>query len=131
MGRTYMPIVAGALLWGSVTAGAQGGGNAQAAAVKNPVPSTPMSIAQGQRLYQSNCRQCHGARGAGDGPFAPKNPSPPNLTDAEWKFGSSDGEIFAVIANGAGPDSPMKAMRRSLSDNDIWNVVNYLRSLAK
>ena len=125
-----VPMAACVLVWATLAVSAQGGGgNPAAAAVKNPIPSSAKSIADGQKLYQTNCRHCHGAKGVGDGPLAPTNPSPSNLTDAEWNHGSSDGEIFAVISNGAGPDSQMKAMKTKLSDKDIWNIVNYIRSL--
>jgi mono/diheme cytochrome c family protein len=80
-------------------------------------------------LYGKNCRHCHGLRAKGDGPLAPKNPSPPDLTDATWEFGPSDGEIFAVIMNGAAPESEMKGMKGTLADRDVWNIVNYLRSI--
>ena len=127
---TTLVLVGWVLVWAVVAIDAQdGGGNPTAAAVKNPIPSSPKSIDDGRRLYQTNCRHCHGARGLGDGPLAPTNPSPSNLTDAEWNHGSSDGEIFALISNGAGPDSQMKAMKTKLSASDIWNVVNYIRSL--
>ena len=96
---------------GSVLAQAKKGGNPKAAAVKNPVQPTPKSIAAGQQAYNRACRQCHGPKGLGDGPLAPKNPSPADLTDAEWIYGSSDGEIFAIIANGVGGDSEMKGHR--------------------
>ncbi len=59
----------------------------------------------------------------------PKNPSPANLTDAEWKHGSTDGEIFAVISNGLGGDSEMKGVRSEMTATDRWNIVNYLRSI--
>ncbi len=117
-----------ALAW--LTAG--GGGQTKGGdprALKNPVPSTPASIAAGRKLYQTNCRHCHGAKGLGDGPMAPTNPSPANLTDATWEHGSSDGEIFTLIRNGAGPNSEMKGMRGTLTDTNIWQVVNYLRSI--
>jgi mono/diheme cytochrome c family protein len=123
-------ISACVLAWTTLAFSAQDrGGNPQAAAVNNPVPSTAKSIAEGQKLYQTNCRHCHGARGLGDGPLAPTNPSPSNLTDAEWNHGSTDGEIFFLISNGAGPDSEMKAMKTKLSPTDIWKVINYIRSL--
>ena len=77
------------------------GGDPKLAARKNPVPSSPASINLGRALYMKNCRHCHGLRAKGDGPLAPKNPSPADLTDAKWDHGSSDGEIFAVIWNGA------------------------------
>jgi mono/diheme cytochrome c family protein len=106
------------------------GGDPKARAVKNPVPSTPASIKAGQAVYNMNCRQCHGLRLKGDGPLAPKNPKPSDLTDDKWDHGSSDGEIFAVIWNGApAPMSEMKPMKDTLRDRDVWNVVNFIRSL--
>ena len=113
----------------SIFAQATKGGNPKAAAVKNPVQPTPKSIAAGRQAYMRACRQCHGPMALGDGPLAPKNPSPADLTDGEWKFGSSDGEIFAIIANGVGGDSEMKGHRSEMTATDMWNVVNYLRSL--
>jgi mono/diheme cytochrome c family protein len=129
-GVSTLLIAACALACSTMAVSAQNrGGNPEAAKVKNPIPSSAKSIADGQKLYQTNCRHCHGAKGLGDGPLAPKDPSPSNLTDAEWNHGSSDGEIFALIWNGAGPDSQMKAMKTKLSEKDVWNIINYIRSL--
>ena len=105
------------------------GGDAKAAAVKNPVPATPASLTEGRQLYLKNCRHCHGTKALGDGPLAPKDIRPANLTDAMWDHGSTDGEIFAVIANGLGPDSQMKGAKAMLNDTQIWNIVNYLRAI--
>jgi mono/diheme cytochrome c family protein len=113
----------------SVLAQATKGGNPKAAAVKNPVQPTPKSITAGRQAYMRACRQCHGPNGLGDGPLAPKDPSPPNLTDADWIYGSSDGEIFAIISNGVGGNSEMKGQRSEMSVTDMWNIVNYLRSI--
>jgi mono/diheme cytochrome c family protein len=112
-----------------VQAQAKPGGNPKAAAVKNPVASNANSINKGRQAYQKACRHCHGVKGLGDGPLAPKNPSPADLTDAEWKYGSSDGEIFAIISNGVGGDSEMKGVRSEMTATDMWNIVNYLRSI--
>jgi mono/diheme cytochrome c family protein len=106
------------------------GGDPTAAAVKNPVASTPQSITNGRNLYNKNCRQCHGIRGLGDGLLAPSNPKPPNLTDATWDHGSTDGEIHAIIWNGApAKDSEMKPMKGTLRANDVWHLVNFIRSI--
>jgi mono/diheme cytochrome c family protein len=113
----------------SVIAQATVGGNPKAAAVKNPVASSPNSINKGRQAFMKACRHCHGPKGLGDGPLAPKNPSPANLTDTEWKYGSSDGEIFAVISNGVGGDSEMKGVRSEMTATDMWNIVNFLRSI--
>jgi len=113
----------------SVIAQATVGGNPKAAAVKNPVAPTPNSINKGRQAFMKACRHCHGPKGLGDGPLAPKNPSPANLTDAEWKYGSTDGEIFAIISNGVGGDSEMKGVRSEMTATDMWNIVNFLRSI--
>ena len=106
------------------------GGDPQAAKVKNPVAATEASIKIGRQLYGQNCRMCHGLRAGGDGPMATKNPAPANLTDAQWDFGATDGEIFAVIMNGPAPKSVMKPMKGALADEDVWHIINYIRSLA-
>jgi len=105
------------------------GGSPEGKALKNPVASTAESLAAGQAAYAKNCRFCHGAEGKGDGTMAPKDSHPSDLTDAKWDRGATDGEIFLVIQNGAGPEMKMKGLKGRMSDKDIWNVVNYLRSL--
>lgn len=116
-----------------LTAGAEAqrrGGDPKARAVKNPVPANAASIAAGRALYGKNCRHCHGLRGLGDGPLAPKSPKPADLTDATWDHGSSDGEIFAVIWNGApAPNSEMKGMKGTLTEKDVWSIINFLRTI--
>ncbi len=105
------------------------GGNPQAAAVQHPVRLKPDSISKGRAAFAKACGGCHGPGGLGDGPFATKDPSPANLTDAEWTYGSSDGEIFDVIANGVGGGSKMKGVRSTLTVTDMWNIVNFIRSI--
>jgi len=114
----------------TVHAGAQNlGGNPEAQKLKNPVAASPASIKAGQQLFQKNCRFCHGADAKGDGPMAPEGTHPPNLTDDKWDRGSSDGEIYAVIRDGAGPKFDMKGYKSKMTEQEIWNIVNYLRSL--
>ena len=106
------------------------GGDPKLRAIKNPVPATPASIKAGLAVYAKNCRHCHGLRGKGDGPLAPNSPSPSNLTDDKWDHGSSDGEIYTLILNGApAPMSEMKPMKGTLTPTQIWEVVNYIRTL--
>jgi mono/diheme cytochrome c family protein len=104
------------------------GGSPEAKKVKNPVTTSAASIAAGKATFLKACRFCHGEDAKGDGPMAPKETHPPNLIDAKWDRGDSDGEMFAVIRNGAGPKFDMKP-NKALADNDIWNIVNYLRSI--
>ena len=121
----------GFALAGLTTLSAQNpGGSPEGKAMKNPVAASAESIAAGQAAYAKNCRFCHGAEGKGDGTMAPKDTHPSDLTDAKWDRGSTDGEIFLVIQNGAGPEMKMKGFKGRVKDDDIWNIVNYLRSVA-
>lgn len=114
----------------AVTAGGeQKRGGAAAKTLKNPVAPTPQSIAAGQKTYRMYCRLCHGAAGKGDGPQAPKDTHPSDLTDDKWDHGSSDAEIYAAIRDGIGPKFDMKGFRSKLTDQEMWNIVNYLRSI--
>lgn len=106
-----------------------GGASTEAKNLKNPVPSAPASIAAGKSTFQKYCRFCHGADAKGNGPMAPAGSHPPDLTDDKWDHGSTDGEIFAVIRDGAGSGSAMKGFDSKLTTQQIWQVVDYLRSI--
>ena len=106
------------------------GGSAAGKALKNPVQASPASIAAGQKLYQKMCAFCHGKDASGNGPMAPKGTTPSSLIDDTWDRGSTDGEIFLVLREGAGPKFDMKGYKEKLPDRELWNIVNYLRSLA-
>ena len=105
-------------------------GNPDAASVKNPVAATRESVAAGKAVYQRRCASCHGADGSGGAGNDLIGPAP-SLVDETWDHGSTDGEIFSVIKNGVPPDFMMVPWKDDLKDDEIWNVVNYLRSLAK
>ena len=101
----------------------------EAEKVKNPVAADATSLAAGQKLYEKNCASCHGATGKGDGKMgAELNPKPSDLTDADWKHGSSDGEIFKVLAEGV-KNTPMRTYKSKMTEHEMWDVVNYVRSL--
>jgi mono/diheme cytochrome c family protein len=97
--------------------------------IKNPVPATAASVTAGAAAYKKYCAFCHGAEAKGEGPLAPKDSHPPDLTDATWVHGSTDGEIFTLIATGAGADSKMIAFKGKMPDRDLWHIINFLRSL--
>jgi mono/diheme cytochrome c family protein len=126
-----IPVV---LVFLGVSAEAQRlGGDPKARALKNPVASTPASIKAGQAVYGQYCRQCHGLRGKGDGSLAPQNPKPADFSDDKWDFGSTDGELYTIVLNGAPPrpgqkESEMKPMKGTLTPTQIWQVVNFIRT---
>jgi cbb3-type cytochrome c oxidase subunit III len=122
--RIWLSILVAALLQSPLAP--RKGGNPEAAKIKNPVPASPESASAGKRVYTRLCSRCHGAEGKGDGTAA--TAPVPDLTDAQWDYGSSDGEIFEVIHDGVSADMDGYAAR--LSDTEIWNVVNYVRSVA-
>jgi mono/diheme cytochrome c family protein len=134
MRRVFRNIAIGimGLSLGMFAAGASGrqlGGNPEAKRVKNPVAATPASIAAGKQTFEKYCRFCHGDDAKGNGPMAPPGSHPANLTDDKWDRGSSDGEIFAVIKEGAAPKFEMKGFNSKLTPQEMWNTVNYVRSL--
>ena len=112
---------------GRMLAAAQG--NPDAAKLKNPVAATPESVTAGKQIFQK-CAPCHGSSGQG-GAGNDLIPAAPDLTDDAWDHGSTDGEIFDSIKNGVPPDFNMIPWKDQLKDDDVWNAVNYLRSLAR
>jgi cbb3-type cytochrome c oxidase subunit III len=101
--------------------------NVEAAKLKNPVPRNPDSIEAGKKLYGRHCASCHGRGGKGDGALALSGGEPSDLTDDMWDYGSTDGEIFVAIRDGLSAD--MLAYKEKLKDKEVWQVVNFVRSL--
>lgn len=101
------------------------GGSADFAA-GNPIAPTDESVLAGRMLFQQNCIVCHGETGRGDGPQAAGlDPAP---TDFRLHLPlHTDPQFFAFIANGY-PGSAMPAWRDSFTDEEIWNLVNFMRS---
>jgi mono/diheme cytochrome c family protein len=106
------------------------GGDPEARKTKNPVAPTAASVTAGAATFKKYCSFCHGAGAKGDGALTPKGMTmPADLTDEKWDRGSTDGEIFAVIMKGAGPKFEMKGLGGKIPDREVWNIVNFLRSL--
>jgi mono/diheme cytochrome c family protein len=95
---------------------------------KNPVASNEASIAAGQKIYLKRCVACHGKTGNGDGPDAADlGIHPAKLSDPAVRQ-ETDGALFWKITVGK---KPMPNYGTRLSPSDRWNVINYLRSLAR
>lgn len=95
-------------------------------------PSLAADAAAGEAKFKQMCATCHGPSGHGDGPAsASLNPQPRNLSDSEWQASVDDEHIRTVITKG-GPAvglSPMMTAFGHLSDEDVDNLVAYIRSL--
>ncbi|MGA2456227.1 MAG: cytochrome c [Terriglobales bacterium] len=103
-------------------------GSAEAAGRVNPVKPTQESLSKGKKLYVIDCAMCHGKDGDGKGDMASDMKNVTDFTNPDAMKDSSDGTLFYVIRNGKG-DMPPEGDRAK--DDDIWNMVNYIRSLAK
>jgi mono/diheme cytochrome c family protein len=100
----------------------------EAAAKVNPVKPTPESLAKGKKLYGYDCAMCHGKDGDGKGDMASDMKNVTDFTNPGALKNRTDGELFYVIRNGRG-EMPLEGDRAK--DGDLWNMVNYIRSLAK
>ena len=98
-------------------------------ALGNPMEAAADSKATGRQRYVFMCRDCHGNTGLGDGDMAHAGGDVPDFTDDTWLHGPSDGEIFLVIKEGVSADMQPYAAR--ITDEDIWHLVNYLKTLQR
>ncbi len=90
--------------------------------------STPADALQrGESLYQENCARCHGESGNGDGPDAAQAGDVAVFTDQAFMAQLSAAEMASVIASGQGN---MPAFGDQLSQEDIWALTGYLRTLS-
>jgi len=95
---------------------------------KNPFAGDARVAKLGEYQFRSNCAFCHGlgARGGGRGP---------DLTRAQKHHGNTDAEVFHNIHDGitgtAMPAATNGGIGVGMSDEEIWQVVTYLRSVEK
>ncbi len=103
---------------------------ADAAAMVNPVRATAESQAHAKLMYGIDCAMCHGEHGDGKGDVV----ADMKLSMKDWTAspsvldGMKDGEIFSTIKNGKDRMPPEGARAK---DDDLWNLVIYVRSLGK
>jgi mono/diheme cytochrome c family protein len=101
----------------------------EAAAKANPVRPTAESLAKGKKMYGIDCAMCHGNNGDGKGDMGGDYKTMPDFTNSQAMKDRTDGELFYITRNGKGADMPPEDNRAK--DDDIWNMVNYIRSFAK
>lgn len=77
----------------------------------------------GQRQFQSKCTSCHGLDATGG-----EEADGPDLTTGSFQHGSTDADLYEVIRNGVEGTS-MRGLRRA-EDQEIWQLVAYLRTLS-
>jgi len=99
------------------------------AKLANPVKSDKESIAAGKSIWNMHCASCHGKTGLGDGSKAAQlKTQPQDLTKGAPQT-QSDGSLFYKISEGR---EDMPSFKKKIPDaEDIWNVVNYMRTLKK
>ena len=98
------------------------------AARVNPVKPSTESLAKGKRMYGIDCAMCHGSNGDGKGDMGADYKNMPDFTNPDTLKNRTDGELFYVTRNGKGGMPPEDNRAK---DDDIWNMVNYVRSFAK
>jgi mono/diheme cytochrome c family protein len=96
--------------------------------MKNPIAQSDASAKVGMSLFTKNCASCHGKAGLGDGVKARTlKDSPGDFSKTEFQS-QSDGDIFYKTKTGRGD---MPKYEGKLADEDIWNIVNFARTLKK
>jgi len=95
----------------------------------NPLPASEANIHAGQQNFSHYCMVCHGLDGQNSGvPFADRmSPPPPPLNSGSVQS-YTDGQLKWIIDNGLYP-SGMPASKGILNDEEMWQIVHYLRHL--
>ncbi len=97
---------------------------------KSPLTATAEVLKKGRSLFASHCRKCHGPEGKGDGPDGDREHPPTDLTLAVRAAANPDGIMFYKIWNGRS-DPNMPAFKSQLTKDQIWTLVEYVKSLRK
>ena len=96
--------------------------------MKNPQANNDESVKMGRMLYTKNCASCHGKTGLGDGPKARGLETHPGDMSGDSYQSQTDGEHFYKTKFGRGE---MPKYENKIPDEDIWNIVNYMRTFKK
>ena len=98
----------------------------EAASQPNPVKPSPETLAKGKKLYGFDCAMCHGKTGDGKGDMGDMK-GMPDFTNPDALKNRTDGELYYIIEKGKGEMPPEGSRGKP---EDLWNLVNYVRSLA-
>ena len=99
---------------------------ASANKLQNPYKGNKTATAEGKKLFNQLCVVCHGNKGKGDGLAGMNlNPRPSNLTSSKVQS-QTDGAIYWKITEGK---APMASYKQALTDQQRWQLVNYIRQL--
>jgi len=96
--------------------------------IKNPLKGNVSSIADGKKTYTTYCVVCHGDKGKGDGVASAGLSKPPADHSSVAVQRQSDGAIYWKMSEG---NSPMPSYKSSLTVTQRWQLVDYIRTLAK
>jgi len=96
---------------------------------RSTVPYQALSIARGMALYATRCAPCHGAGGKGDGPGGAGLPKPPADLTAPHTGQHTAGDLYWWITYGIRA-SGMPPFGGTLSEDERWDLINFLRALA-
>jgi mono/diheme cytochrome c family protein len=96
---------------------------------RNPLADAPTTLADGKEAFSHYCVACHGMDGQNTGvPFADHiSPPIPSLASSEVQS-YTDGQLKWILDNGISP-SGMPGSKGTLSDDELWSIVVYLRHL--
>jgi mono/diheme cytochrome c family protein len=101
----------------------------------SPGKAEAADAAAGKAKYQQFCSACHGMEGKGDGPGAASlNPKPRDHSDGKAMKAMTDDYLFKITKMGGaavGKAPTMPPWGGALSDQDIRNVVAFIRTLSK
>jgi putative copper resistance protein D len=95
---------------------------------RTPIPYQAISIASGSQLYAKHCATCHGAFGDGVGPQASGLPQRPADLTGRRTSQHTAGDLFWWISNGFS-GNPDHGFKDRLSDEERWDLVNFIRAL--
>jgi len=96
----------------------------------NPVAFTPQSVADGEQIFLQRCTGCHGRKADGKGPNSLDiSPRPRNLRNSAFINNASDKRLFTSITYGVEGTAMPSWIDYGLSQNDIGNLINFIRSL--